>query len=71
MQIAPVLGMIATITWMVRAFAALNTSPSGISDPSQLGALIGEALIATFVGMLISLVGAILLMLLKYLQLYG
>ena len=63
MQIAPVLGMIATVAWMVRSFAALNTSPSGTSDPSQLGALIGEALIATFVGMLISLVGAILLLL--------
>ena len=62
MQVAPVLGMIATAIGIMRAFAALSSAPSGIGDPSQLSAAIGEVLIATFAGMLIAPVGAIMLL---------
>ncbi len=60
-QIVPVLGMIGTVIGMVRTFTSL-TAHSGIGDPSQLSAIIGEVLIATFVGMLIALIGAIMLL---------
>jgi hypothetical protein len=63
MQVAPVLGMIGTVIGMIRAFDALSSAaPSQVGDPSQLSAAIGEVLIATFVGMLIALIGAVLML---------
>ena len=63
MQVAPVLGMIGTIIGMMRAFEAHGSAdPSQVGELSQLSAAIGEAMIATFVGMLIALLGAVLML---------
>ncbi len=60
MQVSIAFGMIGTVLAMSRAFQVLGAS--GIGDPSQLGAVIGEALIASFVGMLVALIGAIFML---------
>jgi len=63
MQLAPVLGMIGTIFGMIRAFKGLRSdTESQVGDPSLLSSAIGEVLIATFVGMSIALIGAVLML---------
>lgn len=50
---APMIGLLGTVTGMIRAFAVLGSS--GIGDPSQLSAAIGEVLVATASGLFIAI----------------
>jgi biopolymer transport protein ExbB len=50
---APMIGLLGTVTGMIKAFAKLGTS--GIGDPSGLAAAIGEVLVATASGLLIAI----------------
>ena len=45
----PMLGLLGTVTGMMRAFSTLGAS--GIGDPSQLAGAIGEVLVATASGL--------------------
>lgn len=49
----PMIGLLGTVTGMIKAFANLGTA--GIGDPSGLSAAIGEVLIATASGLLIAI----------------
>ncbi len=49
----PMIGLLGTVTGMIKAFATLGSS--GIGDPSQLSAAIGEVLIATASGLFIAI----------------
>jgi biopolymer transport protein ExbB len=49
----PMLGLLGTVTGMIRAFAKLGAS--GIGDPSGLSAAIGEVLMATASGLFIAI----------------
>ena len=50
---SPMIGLLGTVTGMIRAFATLGTS--GIGDPSSLSASIGEVLVATASGLFIAI----------------
>lgn len=50
---APMIGLLGTVTGMIRAFATLGSS--GIGDPSSLSAAIGEVLVATASGLIIAI----------------
>lgn len=50
---APMIGLLGTVTGMIKAFATLGTS--GIGDPAQLSGAIGEVLIATASGLFIAI----------------
>ncbi|MEQ1861660.1 MAG: MotA/TolQ/ExbB proton channel family protein [Chthoniobacteraceae bacterium] len=50
---APMIGLLGTVTGMIKAFATLGTS--GIGDPSSLSAAIGEVLVATASGLFIAI----------------
>jgi biopolymer transport protein ExbB len=50
---APMIGLLGTVTGMIKAFAKLGSS--GIGDPSGLSAAIGEVLVATASGLLIAI----------------
>jgi biopolymer transport protein ExbB/TolQ len=52
---APMIGLLFTVMGMRNAFSELGNS--GIANPEQLGAHIGEVLIATVVGLFFSVVG--------------
>ena len=58
-QLGPFVGLTGTVIGMVNAFESLGTS--GTSDPATLSAEIGEVLISFISGLVISLVGAGLL----------
>lgn len=49
----PMIGLVGTVTGMMRAFSTLGTS--GIGDPSQLAGAIGEVLVATASGLFIAI----------------
>lgn len=49
----PMIGLLGTVTGMIKAFANLGTS--GIGDPSGLSSAIGEVLVATASGLLIAI----------------
>jgi biopolymer transport protein ExbB len=49
----PMIGLLGTVTGMIRAFATLSTS--GIGDPSKLSGAIGEVLVATASGLFIAI----------------
>jgi len=49
----PMIGLLGTVTGMIRAFATLGSS--GIGDPSSLAAAIGEVLVATASGLIIAI----------------
>ena len=49
----PMIGLLGTVTGMIRAFAKLGSS--GIGDPSGLSAAIGEVLVATASGLIIAI----------------
>ena len=55
--IFPMIGLLVTVIGMRGAFSDLG--PSGIEDPEQLSAHIGEVLIATSVGLVFSIIGFI------------
>lgn len=50
---APMIGLLGTVTGMIKAFAVLGSS--GIGDPSSLSAAIGEVLVATAAGLFIAI----------------
>lgn len=50
---APMIGLVGTVTGMIKAFEHLGTS--GIGDPSGLSAAIGEVLVATASGLFIAI----------------
>ncbi|MGA3172017.1 MAG: MotA/TolQ/ExbB proton channel family protein [Chthoniobacteraceae bacterium] len=50
---APMIGLLGTVTGMIRAFATLGSS--GIGDPSSLSSAIGEVLTATASGLMIAI----------------
>src|SRR5205823_6725968 len=50
---APMIGLLGTVTGMIKAFAKLGAS--GIGDPSSLSAAIGEVLVATASGLFIAI----------------
>ncbi len=50
---APMIGLLGTVTGMIKAFAKLGSS--GIGDPSGLAAAIGEVLVATASGLVIAI----------------
>ena len=49
----PMIGLLGTVTGMIKAFAKLGSS--GIGDPSGLAAAIGEVLVATASGLIIAI----------------
>jgi biopolymer transport protein ExbB len=49
----PMIGLLGTVTGMIKAFAKLGAS--GIGDPSGLSAAIGEVLVATASGLVIAI----------------
>jgi biopolymer transport protein ExbB len=49
----PMIGLLGTVTGMIRAFATLGSS--GIGDPSSLASAIGEVLTATASGLMIAI----------------
>ena len=49
----PMIGLLGTVTGMIKAFATLGSS--GIGDPSSLAAAIGEVLVATASGLVIAI----------------
>jgi biopolymer transport protein ExbB len=49
----PMIGLVGTVTGMIKAFATLGSS--GIGDPSSLSAAIGEVLVATASGLIIAI----------------
>lgn len=49
----PMIGLLGTVTGMIRAFATLGTS--GIGDPGSLAGAIGEVLVATASGLVIAI----------------
>jgi biopolymer transport protein ExbB len=50
---APMIGLVGTVTGMIKAFATLGSS--GIGDPSSLSAAIGEVLVATASGLFVAI----------------
>ena len=51
--VTPMLGLLGTVTGMIKAFSTLGSS--GIGDPSSLSGAIGEVLIATASGLFIAI----------------
>ena len=63
LQASTVLGFIrAAISFQIAFQQLTSSSDAGIPAPTQLSALLGEAVIALSVSMLISLVGAVLIL---------
>jgi biopolymer transport protein ExbB len=52
-QAAPMVGLLGTVSGMIKAFA--NLGQSGIGDPSKLAANISEALVTTATGLIIAI----------------
>ena len=50
---APMIGLLGTVTGMIRAFSVLGSQ--GIGDPSKLSEAIGEVLVATASGLMIAI----------------
>ena len=59
MQMAPLIGVAATIIGTLRAFKGLRSA--GINDPRALAGQIGEVLIYTWIGLCIGQVGLLLI----------
>lgn len=49
LMLGPLIGMFATVFGMQRAFRVLGSS--GVQDPQQLSAAIGEVLLSSFAGL--------------------
>ena len=60
LQLGPIIGAAGSAIGMMRAFDTLAAAP-GFSDPQRLSANISEVLIATVVGLGLSVIGLILL----------
>jgi len=59
MQVGTPIGLITTVIGMRRAFSVLGSS--GVGDPTQLSAAIGDTLISTAIGLSVGLIGVILI----------
>ncbi|MCE9542687.1 MAG: MotA/TolQ/ExbB proton channel family protein [Verrucomicrobia bacterium] len=51
--VTPMIGLLGTVTGMIKAFSTLGTS--GVGDPASLSGAIGEVLVATASGLLIAI----------------
>lgn len=56
-NISPMLGLLGTVTGMIRVFSAIQTS--GVGDPKALSGGIGEALVTTVAGLSIAIPTAV------------
>lgn len=63
--IAPMLGLLGTVSGMIRAFATMSAS-SGATDASQLAGAISEALITTYLGLIVAIPALIVHTVLKH-----
>ena len=52
--VAPMLGLLGTVSGMIRAFATISDS-SGVTDASRLAGAISEALITTYLGLIVAI----------------
>ncbi len=52
--VSPMLGLLGTVSGMVRAFAAMSAS-GGAADPAVLAGAISEALITTYLGLVVAI----------------
>ena len=52
--IAPMLGLLGTVSGMIRAFATMSTTPAA-PDASSLAGAISEALITTYLGLIVAI----------------
>lgn len=57
LQVASVLGIVATMFGMTEVFAVLETSGAG--DPARLSAAIGDVLIYTIIAVSMALIGLV------------
>ncbi|GAA5144137.1 hypothetical protein GCM10023213_33590 [Prosthecobacter algae] len=64
LQVGLVIGMVMTVGGMVRAFRLVGAAE--VADPAKLSAAIGEVLIYIMVGVVMSLVGAVLMLVAVY-----
>jgi len=53
---ATLLGLLGTVSGIIGAFLRMSSNPAGV-DPSMLAGSIGEALVCTFMGLSIAIVG--------------
>ncbi|HEY9887488.1 MAG TPA: MotA/TolQ/ExbB proton channel family protein [Candidatus Obscuribacterales bacterium] len=58
--VAPLLGLLGTVTGLIVTFNNLNIGSSGGTDTSQAAAGIGEALITTAAGMIVAIVALLI-----------
>lgn len=54
-NIATLLGLLGTVTGNIKAFGVLSTNSGAMGDPSQLAGSIGEALVTTVAGLIVSI----------------
>lgn len=59
LQVSPVIGIVATMFGMAKAFKVLETNGAG--DPARLSAAIGDVLIYTMIAFSVALVGVVLI----------
>jgi len=59
-MIAPLLGLLGTVSGLVSVFATLGASGGGVTDPSQIAAGISVALNTTIAGLVVAVITVIL-----------
>ncbi|MEM0981248.1 MAG: MotA/TolQ/ExbB proton channel family protein [Cyanobacteria bacterium P01_H01_bin.58] len=66
--VAPLLGLLGTVTGLIATFSNLNIGTGGNTDTSQAAAGIGEALITTAAGMVVAILALLVFRILVTLQ---
>lgn len=66
--VAPLLGLLGTVTGLIATFSNLNIGSGGNTDTSQAAAGIGEALITTAAGMVVAILALLVFRVLVSLQ---
>lgn len=66
--VAPLLGLLGTVTGLIATFNNLNIGSGGSTDTSQAAAGIGEALITTAAGMVVAIIALLVFRVLVSLQ---
>ncbi|MEM9004080.1 MAG: MotA/TolQ/ExbB proton channel family protein [Cyanobacteria bacterium P01_F01_bin.86] len=66
--VAPLLGLLGTVTGLIATFSNLNIGGGGSTDTSQAASGIGEALITTAAGMVVAIVALLIFRVLVTLQ---
>lgn len=66
--VAPLLGLLGTVTGLIATFNNLNIGSGGATDTSQAAAGIGEALITTAAGMVVAIMALLVFRILVSLQ---